>query len=300
MKLWQIYIKNFESYLLLERSFSIHSIDAYLRDVKKLVEYLELQELKLLPEDIQRKHIEDFIKWLNNLGLGIRSQARLLSGLKAFYKFLVMDNLMNNNPTDLIALPKISRNLPTVLSYEEITQLLEGIDLSKKAGHRDRAMLETLYACGLRVSELTNLRISNLFLDIGVIKVLGKGNKERYVPIGETAIQQILYYKKHDRQNLKIIHDQDILFLNLRGKKLSRIAVFTMVKDLAKAVGLKKKVSPHTFRHSFATHLIEGGADLRAIQDMLGHASISSTEIYIHLDTEYLRNTILSFHPRNK
>lgn len=300
MKIWQNYIKNFEVYLMLERSFSIHSIQAYLQDIGKLVQYLEIKALLLMPKEVEAKHLKEFIKWLNELGLGARSQARIISGLKAFYKYLLMEDLIDMNPTSLIDSPKISPKLPSVLSYEEIAQLLNAIDLSKKSGHRDRAMLETLYACGLRVSELTNLRISNLLLDIGFIKVMGKGSKERYIPIGETAIKHINYYKDHARNELKKIHDTDVLFLNLRGKKLSRIAVFTMVKDLAKAIGLQKNISPHTFRHSFATHLIEGGADLRAIQDMLGHASITTTEIYIHLDTDYLTNIILSFHPRNK
>ena len=296
MSIWQIHLKSFEDYLMLEKSLSKNSVMAYRRDVEKLEQYLDILELDLSPATIQLKQLKDFLEYLHELGLAASSQARLISGLKAFFNFLVFEKIIPASPTDLLESPNLSRKVPSVLSFEEIEQLLGAIDLSKPEGHRNRAILETLYACGLRVSELTSLKISNLYLDIGFIKVVGKGNKERFVPIGEDAIKYINYYLQ-DRNNLKTIHNNDILFLNRRGRPLSRVMIFYIIKDLAKAVNLQKSISPHTFRHSFATHLMEGGADLRAIQDMLGHASITTTEIYTHLDTAYLRNTILTFHP---
>lgn len=296
MSIWQIYLKSFEDYLMLEKSLSKNSVMAYRRDVEKLEQYLEILELDLSPITIQLKDIKDFLVYLHELGFAATSQARLISGLKAFFNFLVFEKAISNSPTDLLESPNLSRKLPSVLNFEEIEELLSAIDLSKPEGHRNRAIVETLYACGLRVSELTSLRISNLYLDIGFVKVVGKGNKERFVPIGEDAIKYINFYRQ-DRKRLKTIHNDDILFLNRRGKPLSRVMIYYIIKDLAKAINLEKNISPHTFRHSFATHLIEGGADLRAIQDMLGHASITTTEIYTHLDTAYLRDTILAFHP---
>ncbi len=298
---WKPYINGFKSYLMLERSLSENSIEAYLRDVSKLHSFLELRELKLSPTEIQQKHLEDFIFWINGLGLGARSQARLISGLKAFYKYLLVEDIANDDPTELLEGPRLSRKIPEVLSYEEIKRMLETIDLSEAHGTRNRAMLETLYACGLRVSELISLRISNLFPDIGFVKVVGKGNKERLVPIGEEALQHIHFYREGVRRGQMNIHPdhENFLFLNRRGKSLSRVMVFMIVKEAAKLAGINKPVSPHTFRHSFATHLIEGGADLKAVQDMLGHESITTTEIYTHLDTDYLRETIMSFHPRS-
>ncbi len=284
---------------MLERGFSENSITAYLQDLEKLVQYINAEKWTYTPKTINRKALEQFIYALNEIGLAATSQARIISSLKTFFKYLLIENEIESNPTELLESPQLSRKLPTVLAYEEIEAMLDAVDLSKKAGHRDRAILETLYACGLRVSELTHLKISNLYLDIGVIKVTGKGNKERFVPIGETAIQHIEFWML-DRNQLKIIQDGDILFLNQRGKQLSRIAIFNLVKATAKKAGITKNISPHTFRHSFATHLLEGGADLRVIQEMLGHVSITTTEIYTHLDTTYLKETLLLYHPRNQ
>jgi integrase/recombinase XerD len=287
---------------MLERSLSQNTIYAYIRDVEKIVQFFEIQDWTLPPQQVERTHLEKFIFWLNDLGLGATSQARILSGLRAFYKYLLLEDISEIDPTELMELPKLSRKIPEVLSYEEIQKMLAAIDLSEAHGTRNRAMLETLSACGLRESELINLRLSNLFLDIGFVKVLGKNNKERIVPIGEEAIKHINIYLKEYRNQQKNIHKdhENILFLNRRGKILTRVMVFMVVKETAKLAGITKNVSPHTFRHSFATHLIEGGADLRAVQDMLGHESITTTEIYTHLDTEYLKETILSCHPRNR
>ena len=299
---WTPHIKGFESYLLLERSLSKNSIDAYQRDVKKLVQFLEIKNYDLSPLQIQLSHLEEFIIMLSNYGIGARSQARIISGLKTFYKYLLLEDLINEDPTEMLEAPRLARKIPEVLSYEEITMLLDTIDLSTPQGHRNRAMLETLYACGLRVSELVNLKLSNLFPEIGFLKVIGKNDKERIVPIGEEALQQIDYYVKNQRSHLPKIHkeDENVVFLNRRGKRLTRVMVFMIVKEAAKLAGIQKKVSPHTFRHSFATHLVEGGADLKAVQDMLGHESITTTEIYTHLDTEFLKETIIIFHQRNK
>lgn len=299
---WQTGIQQFQAYLLLERAMSEHTIEAYVRDVQKLEQYLALHELEIPPHLIRLEQVEQFIAWINDLGLGARSQARLISSLKAFYKFLLVEDLIDQNPLDLLETPRLKQKIPSVLNYEEIQAMLSTIDLSTKHGVRNRAMLETLYACGLRVSELINLQLSNLYLDISFLKVIGKGNKERIIPIGEEAIKHIgLYLEGVRRAQLNIQKEhQDVLFLNKRGRKLSRVMVFMIVKECAERAGIKKTVSPHTFRHSFATHLIEGGADLKAVQDMLGHESILTTEIYTHLDTDYLRETILQFHPRNQ
>ena len=299
---WKPIVNGFKSYLMLERSLSENSIEAYLRDVGKLEEFLLLKKLDITPTAVKQEHLEDFILWLNDLGLGARSQARLISGLKAFYKYLLVEDITDDDPTELLEGPRLSRKIPEVLSYEEIRAMLETIDLSTPQGTRNRAMLETLYACGLRVTELTTLRLSNLFPEIGFIKVIGKGNKERLVPIGEDALRHIQFYIEGVRKGQMNIHQEheNFLFLNRRGKSLSRVMVFMIVKEAAKLAGIEKKVSPHTFRHSFATHLIEGGADLKAVQDMLGHESITTTEIYTHLDTDYLRETIMTFHPRSR
>ncbi|MEM1320179.1 MAG: site-specific tyrosine recombinase XerD [Bacteroidota bacterium] len=299
---WTPAIKGFQSYLLLERSLSPHSIEAYLRDVRKLYQFLQLQGWELGPQEVTIDHLEAFIFQLNDLGLGARSQARLLSGIKAFYRYLLMEDLTDTDPTELLEGPRLQRKIPEVLSYEEVSKILAAIDLSEPQGTRNRAMLETLYACGLRVSELTDLRISNLYLDINFIKVIGKNNKERIVPIGEEAVKHIQLYQEAVRRTQENMHPdhENILFLNRRGKKLSRVMVFNIVKQASRRAGISKTVSPHTFRHSFATHLIEGGADLKAVQDMLGHESITTTEIYTHLDQDYLKDTIMTFHPRNK
>ena len=302
MSNWTPYIKGFEAYLLLERSLSAHTAQAYLSDLDKLQQFLKLRDYTHSPLDIGAPQLEEFLQWLNNLGLAARSQARLISALKTFYKYLILENLTEADPTEMIDAPRLGRKIPEVLSYVEIQRMLAAIDLSHPQGTRNRAMLETLYACGLRVSELTQLRLSCLYLDIGFVKVIGKGNKERIIPIGEEAIKHIqLYLQSVRRSQMNIKKGQeDILFLNRRGKALSRVMVFHVVKETAAAAGIEKNVSPHTFRHSFATHLIEGGADLKAVQDMLGHESIITAEIYTHLDTDFLRQTILLYHPRNR
>lgn len=295
-------IKDFQAHLLLERALADNTIEAYGRDLEKLLQFLQLKQYDISLTQLEAEHLTEMILWLNELGLGARSQGRLLSALKTFYKYLLTEDLIQNDPTELLEGPRLARKIPDVLSYEEIQAMLATIDLSEAHGVRNRAMLETLYASGLRVSELTDLRLSNLFLDIGFIKVLGKGDKERIVPIGEEAIKHIRLYQEGVRRLQSNIHKdaENILFLNRRGKRLTRIMVFLIVKECAERAGIQKNVSPHTFRHSFATHLIEGGADLRAVQDMLGHESILTTEIYTHLDTSFLRETVLQFHPRNQ
>ena len=299
---WHSALNGFRAYLQLERGLSPNSIDAYIGDVSKLQEYLQLNALNITPLNIELKHLEAFIQWVNKLGLGRRSQARLISGLKGFYKYLLVEDLINDDPTDLLEGPKLSRKIPEVLSYEEIKAMLETIDLSEAHGARNRAMLEVLYASGLRATELIELKLSNIYLDIGFLKIIGKNNKERLVPIGEIAIKHMQNYINHIRKLQNNIHKEheNIVFLNRRGKKLTRVMLFMIVKEAAKLAGISKSVSPHTFRHSFATHLIEGGADLKAIQDMLGHESITTTEIYTHLDNEFLKETMMSFHPRNQ
>jgi integrase/recombinase XerD len=298
---WQSYIKGFKSYLQLEKSLSGNTVEAYLRDIQKFVNYAEKEELKISPEEAKLQHFEGFIKALNELGFDAQSQARIIAGIRAFYRYLLMEDLISENPTELLVAPKLSRKLPDTLSVEEINALLDSIDLSTPEGVRNRAMLEVLYGCGLRVTELTTLKISNLFLDVDFIKVLGKGDKERLVPIGSQAIKYIKMYKEHVRIHVPVQKgEEDFLFLNRRGRGLKRMYVFLVIKECAAKIGLEKSISPHTFRHSFATHLIEGGADLRAVQEMLGHASITTTEIYTHLDRDYLRSTIMQFHPRYK
>lgn len=297
---WENAIKGFRTFLKLEKSLSENSIEAYTRDVGKLYEYLELRGFGGGPESVQLQELTGFLSWINEIGLGSRSQARMISGIKAFFKYLLMEDQIETDPTGLVEMPRIGRKLPEVLSIEEIERIMDGTDLSTPSGRRNRAMLEVLYGCGLRVSEMVNLRLSNIYFDKGFIRISGKGNKERLVPIGAHALKEIQNYLT-DRNSLpKIERDsEDVLFLNLRGRKLSRVMVFNMIKDLAASAGIGKNISPHTFRHSFATHLIDGGADLRAVQEMLGHESILTTEIYTHLDRQYLRDAILRFHPRS-
>ncbi len=299
---WNSITKGFKAYLQLERSLSENSVDAYLRDIKKLEEFCLLKEILVQPEKLNQQQLEQFLNFISELGLSARTQARILSGLKAFYKYLVVDDIITDDPTELLEAPKIGRKLPDVLSVAEINALIDAIDLSKPEGERNKAMLETMYSCGLRVSELVNLKLSNLMLNEGFIHVFGKGSKERIVPIGSFAIKHINIYIKSIRNHQYNIkkESQDILFLNRRGAKLTRVMVFTIIKQLCSTAGIKKAISPHTFRHSFATHLVEGGADLRAVQEMLGHESITTTEIYTHLNREYLRQAILDFHPRSK
>ena len=301
MSNWQSYISGFKAYLRLERSLSENSIDAYERDVEKLTQYLEINGVAGGPGTITLHHLQDFLKWISGLGVGSRTQARLISGLRAFYKYLLIENIVAADPTELLELPKIGMKLPVVLDVDEIERMIHAIDLSKPEGKRNKAMLETLYSCGLRVSELVGLRISNLYFKEGFVKVTGKGDKERLIPIGRVAQAEIRHYMAEIRPAVPVKKNmEDILFLNRRGSKLSRVMVFTIIKELAILAGIRKNISPHTFRHSFATHLVEGGADLRAVQEMLGHESITTTEIYTHLDKEYLRSTIIQYHPRNQ
>jgi integrase/recombinase XerD len=299
---WRSAINGFKAFLKIERSLSPHSVEAYLSDVRQLAVYLEESAPDTNPVNVTQAHIQGFIEKLNDLELSARTQSRFLSGLRAFYRYLFIEEAIFQDPMELIDGPKLDRKLPEVLSYDEIQSMIQCIDLSHPQGTRNKAIIETLYACGLRVSELTGLRISHLYMDIGLVKVLGKNNKERLVPIGTQALRHIGFYLDGVRRGMLDVQpgNQDILFLSRRGKALSRVMVFNIVKELALIAGIEKKVSPHTFRHSFATHLVEGGADLRAVQEMLGHASITTTEIYTHMDTDYLRETILSFHPRNK
>jgi integrase/recombinase XerD len=298
MNTWELTIKNFIDFLRLERSLSDNSIHAYKNDIQKLREYLETKDLNLLPHQINLEHLKDFIHWVNELGMSAASQSRLISGLKSFYRYLTMEEHVESDPSELLEAPRISRKLPEVLSVNEINQLIGAIDLSQPEGQRNKAIIETLYSCGLRVSEVINLKISNLYLNKGFIRITGKGDKERLVPISQRAIKDIQNYYPY-RNQLKIQKEsEDILFLNRRGKQLTRVMVFTIIKRLTLKAGIKKNISPHTLRHSFATHLIDGGADLRAIQEMLGHESILTTEIYTHLDRDYLRQTIIEHHPR--
>jgi len=297
---WGQTIKEFEGFLKLEKGLSLNSVEAYLADMEKLTGFLELEEIELGPGQLEQEHLKRFLIWINEQKLSARSQARILSGVKAFYRFLIMDDQIDSDPTALLETPKLGRKLPEVLAKEEIDSILDCIDLSTPEGRRNKAMLEVLYSCGLRVSELVDMKLSSLHRTEGFIRVIGKGDKERFVPISNRALKEIDLYLP-DRNSLSIQAGQeDFLFLNRRGHKLSREMLFMVLRDLAKAAGIQKKVSPHTFRHSFATHLVEGGADLRAVQEMLGHESITTTEIYTHLDREYLRSEIISHHPRSK
>ncbi|MFT6865322.1 MAG: integrase/recombinase XerD [Cyclobacteriaceae bacterium] len=297
---WDIYIKQFKNYLKLERSLAQNSIDAYLRDITKLKEFFEIKGIDRSPVKVSQQDLVDFIEFINELGLSQYSQARMISGLKSFYRFLLYEQMIDLDPSELLEAPKLGRKLPDTLEFHEIEALFAAIDHSTSQGTRNRAMLETLYSSGLRVSELIELKISNIYEDIGFIRVIGKGSKERLVPIGREALTQIKIYKSEVRVHQEIKKgNEDFVFLNKRGTKLSRVMVFMIIKDLAIAINLKKSVSPHTFRHSFATHLIEGGADLRAVQEMLGHESITTTEIYTHLDRDYLKQVIMDYHPRS-
>lgn len=297
---WNLYITQFKNYLKLERALATNSIDAYTRDVTKLMEFLDMS--KKIHDPLQVKPIDllDFIKFIHELGLSPYSQARIVSGIKGFYKYLSYEKFISTDPSELLELPRLGRKLPDTLSIHEIDLLFEAIDMSKASGPRDRAMAETLYSAGLRVSELVNLKISNIYDDIGFLRILGKGNKERLTPIGKSALKFIKSYQYEVRNHVHIKPGhEDYLFLNKLGSRISRVSIFTLIKNLALRAGIRKKISPHTFRHSFATHLIEGGADLRAVQEMLGHESITTTEIYTHLDRDYLKQMIKEFHPRS-
>mgnify|MGYP000900726623 FL=1 len=297
---WEEANREFVNYLRIERSLSNNSVNAYDNDLQKLKQYIEISKKNISPLEVQHKDLQEFLGWINSLGLCARSQARIISGIRTFYRYLLLNNIIDTDPTKLIESPRIGRKLPVVLSVEEIDNLLAAIDLSTPEGRRNKAMLETLYSCGLRVSELIDLRLNNIYYEKEFIRVIGKGNKERLVPISQKALNDIKNYLP-DRNSLLSKIDQEsenIVFLNKNGKKLTRVMVFIIIKRLANKIGLKKQISPHTFRHSFATHLIDGGADLRAVQEMLGHESIMTTEIYTHLDSDYLRSAILQFHPR--
>ncbi|MCX6256896.1 MAG: site-specific tyrosine recombinase XerD [Bacteroidia bacterium] len=297
---WDQTISDFRHFLKLEKSLSANSVEAYLNDVNRIVQFLGFRNYSFGPEQITLPLLKELIEWVNELGISARSQARLISGIKAFYKFLLLENKIDQDPTALLEGPKIGRKLPEVLSLEEIDKILAAIDLSKPEGHRNKAMLETMYSCGLRVSELTDLKLTNLHFQAGFIDVIGKGSKERLIPVSPKAIKEIEFYVDNGRKTINIRKGfENYVFLNRNGKKLSRQMVFILVEKLAEKIHLTKKISPHTFRHSFATHLIDGGADLRAVQEMLGHESIITTEIYTHLDREYLRDAILRFHPRS-
>ncbi len=295
------YLKSFKAYMQLERAMAGHTVESYLRDAGMLERYLADAHPGMAFKDVKLPELQDFVKTVHELGLAPASQARILSGIKSFFRFLLLEGVISMDPTELLSAPKTRRPLPEVLSLAEIDALIAAIDRSTPEGARNAAMVETLYSSGLRVSELTGLLISNLYLDIGFVRVVGKGNKERLVPLGAEAAKQIGIYKSHIRSQLTVKEAaRDILFLNRRGSGLSRMMVFNIIKDAAAKAGIKANVHPHTFRHSFATHLVERGADLRAVQEMLGHVSITTTEIYTHLDRGYLRDTLEKFHPRYK
>jgi integrase/recombinase XerD len=297
---WRSAIKGFQAYLKLEKGLSDNSIEAYSRDIDKLQQYADIQITKLNPEAVTLNDLRLFINWVNELGMIPASQARILSGIKSFYKYLLVEDIISNSPAELLESPKKQRKLPDTLSHEDINRLISVIDLSKPDGARNKAIIEVLYSCGLRVSELTELKLSNLYLEIEFIKVVGKGNKERLVPMGGEAIKALKIWIENVRVHVPIKKgEDDMVFLNRRGSRLSRVYIFMLIKQLAELAGIKKSISPHTLRHSFATHLVEGGADLRAVQEMLGHESITTTEIYTHLDREYLKTVITAYHPRN-
>ncbi len=299
--MWESYKRGYKAYLQLEKSLSDNSVEAYLRDVEKLTQFLQESKTMKTPAEIELKDLQEFIKWVSELHLTASSQARMISGIRSFYKYCWGEKILKRDPTLLLEAPKLKRSLPDTLVFEEIEKIIGQIDLSKPEGGRNKAILETMYSSGLRVSELVNLRLSCLYLDIGFIRVIGKGDKERLVPIGSTAIKYINIYRNDIRTHIAVKPgNEDIVFLNRRGSKLTRVMIFLMMKDLVRKAGITKNISPHSFRHSFATHLVEGGADLRAVQEMLGHESITTTEIYTYLDREFLRETLHRFHPAFK
>ena len=296
--MWDPYKKGYKAWLRLEKSLSDNSVEAYLRDVEKLTDYLQLHNILVSPTELKLKNLQQFVKWIGELGMTATSQARIISGIRGFYKYCLVEQITKNDPSTLLEAPKTRRKLPDVLTFEEIELVIAQLDQSKPDGVRNKAILETMYSCGLRVSEVINLKLSGLYLDVGFIKVIGKGDKERLIPIGRDAIIYIKIYKETTRVHQPIQEGfEDILFLNKRGKNLSRIMIFYIIKEMASKAGITKHISPHTFRHSFATHLVEGGADLRSVQEMLGHESITTTEIYTHLDRDFLRDTLQRFHP---
>ena len=295
---WKQSFRNFETYLRLEKSLSANSIEAYMNDVSKLEKFFTEKYKDVLPVNISYSELKEFLAWYGADNINTRTQSRVLSGVRAFFKYLLIEGEIDENPASLLESPKIGLKLPEVLSVAEIDRMIAEIDLSKSEGHRNKAIIETLYGCGLRVSELVNLRLTDIHYGEGFVIVTGKGNKQRLVPVSGKALKEIDIYKK-DRDQLPVIHDQNILFLNRRGSALTRAMIFTIIKGLASKAGIRKNISPHTFRHSFATHMIEAGADLRAVQEMLGHESILTTEIYTHIDRSFLRDTLIMFHPRS-
>ncbi len=297
---WSSYIKGFKAYMQLERSLSGKSVEAYLHDVVKLTQFLEFKKIEQMPEEVQLETLREFLRWITELGMTPTSQARILSGIKSFYKYLLLEDLIKVSPADLLEAPKTMRKLPDVLDTSEIDEMIAAIDLSKPEGMRNKAILETMFSCGLRVSETVNLNISDISFVDEFVRVVGKGDKERLVPIGGVALKAIGWYVEHVRVHITPkTGNNDIVFLNSRGTRLSRVMIFYIIKSLAVKAGIRKSISPHTFRHSFATSLVEAGADLRAVQQMLGHESITTTEIYTHIDREYLRDVITQFHPRS-
>lgn len=299
--MWQSYKKSYKAYLQLEKSLSENSVEAYMRDLEKLTQYLQAENNMKPPADIALKDLQQFIQSIAKLDINATSQARIISGIKSFFKYCLIENIVIKDPSVLLEAPKLKRALPDVLSFEEIESIIAAIDMSTPDGTRNRAILETMYSCGLRVSETVNLKLSHLYTDIGFVRIIGKGDKERLVPVGSDAVKHINIYKENIRNHITPKKGQeDIVFLNRFGSGLSRVMIFYIIKDLAKKAGITKSISPHTFRHSFATHLVEGGADLRAVQEMLGHESITTTEIYTHLDRDYLRSTLNQFHPAFK
>lgn len=299
--MWEVYKKGFKAFLQLEKSLSENSVSAYQHDIDKFTQFLLYYNIAITPKEVDLTLLESFLKWINELGMTPASQSRIISGLRSFYKYCLVEQITVTDPTALLETPKLVKKLPDFLSFAEIEKIIQAIDLSTPEGTRNKAIIETLYSCGLRVSELVNLKLSCLYPDLGFIKITGKGDKERLVPIGDSALKYIAIYLEKIRVHISVISgNEDVVFLNRRGKKLSRVMIFMITKDLAKKAGIVKNISPHTFRHSFATHLVEGGADLRAVQEMLGHESITTTEIYTHLDREYLRDTLQQFHPAFK
>ncbi len=298
---WESYIRGYRQYLQLERSLSPNSVEAYIHDISTFVNYLDINGIDINPGHVELRHLQEFVREVVELGLSASTQSRMISGIKSFFKYLLLEEAIIGNPSELLETPRTAKKLPDTLSIEEIDEIIGAIDMSKETGERNRAILETLYGCGLRVSELVELKISDIFFNDGFIKVTGKGNKERLVPFGSVARKHIVLYMDHARNHLEIRKGhEDFLFLNRRGSKMSRVMIFYIIRELAEKAGIRKQISPHTFRHSFATHLVEGGADLRAVQEMLGHASITTTEIYTHLDRNFLRSNIIDYHPRSE
>lgn len=296
--MWEVYKKGFKAYLQLEKSLSENSVDAYVHDLEKFTQFLSTFYGSAKPAEIDMQHFEKFLKWIGELGMTPASQSRIISGLRNFYKYCMQEKIIQSDPTSLLETPKLLKHLPDILTFSEIENISNSVDLSKPEGTRNKAIIETLYSCGLRVSELVNLKLSCLYFDVGYVRVIGKGDKERLVPIGTPAIKYIKIYLDNVRIHAPAIPgNEDVVFLNRRGRKLSRIMIFIIIKEVAKLANITKNISPHTFRHSFATHLVEGGADLRAVQEMLGHESITTTEIYTHLDREYLRDVLQRYHP---